>query len=73
MSDFFHQNNRQDVTTATRRTSTPQLLKTRKSRKKKKKMTFDRNELMYNFLLLIRVLIANRFCYISDLDKKPYQ
>ena len=48
MSDFFHQNNGQDVTTATRRTSTPQLLKTMKSHKKK--MTFDRNELMYNFL-----------------------
>ena len=72
MSDFFHQNNGQDVTTATRRTSTPQLLKTRKSHKKKK-MAFDRNELMYNFLLLNRVLIANRFCYICDLDKKPYQ
>ena len=71
MSDFFHQNNGQDVTTATRRTSTPQLLKTRKSHKKK--MAFDRNELMYNFLLLNRVLIANRFCYICDLDKKPYQ
>ena len=35
MSDFFHQNNGQDVTTATRRTSTPQLLKRRKSHKKK--------------------------------------
>ena len=71
MSDFFHQNNGQDVTTATRRTSTPQLLKRRKSHKKK--LMFARNELMYNFLLLIRVLIANRFCYICDLDKKPYQ
>ena len=38
-----------------------------------KKLMFARNELMYNFLLLIRVLIANRFCYICDLDKKPYQ
>ena len=40
---------------------------------------------MYNFLLMIRVLIANRFCYICDWegrelrgggglgDKKPHQ
>ena len=39
---------------------------------------------MYNFLLVLRVLIANRFCYICDWegrelrgeelgDKKPYQ
>ena len=29
-------------------------------------MTFDRNELMWNFLLVLRELIANRFCYIYD-------
>ena len=39
---------------------------------------------MYNFLLVLRELIANRFCYIGDWegrelrreglgDKKPYQ
>ena len=50
--------------TTTCRTSTPQLLKTRKSHKRK--LTFDRNELMYNFLLVLRALIANRFCYICD-------
>ena len=27
---------------------------------------FDCNEVMYNFLLVFRVLIANRFCYICD-------
>ena len=26
----------------------------------------DRNELMYNFLLVLRELIANRFCFICD-------
>ena len=29
-------------------------------------MMSDRNELMYNFLLVLRELIANRFCFISD-------
>ena len=27
---------------------------------------FDCNEVMYNFLLVFRELIANRFCYICD-------
>ena len=51
-----------------------------------KKLTSDRNELMYNFLLVIRALIANKFCSICDCkgrelggrgralgDNKPYQ
>ena len=52
------------MTTATCRTSAPQLLKRRKSHKRK--LTFDRNELTYNFLLVLRELTANRFCYICD-------
>ena len=86
MSNFFHQNYGQSVTTATCRTSTPQLFKRRQSHKPK--LTFERNELMYNFLLVLRALIANRFCYICDWegrelggrgggrglgDKKPYR
>ena len=63
-SDFFHQNFGQDVTIATCRTSTLLLLKRIKSHKRK--LTFDRNELMYNFLLVLRALIVNRFCYICD-------
>ena len=62
MSNFFHQNYGQSVTTATCRTSTPQLFKRRQSHKPK--LTFERNELMYNFLLVLRALIVNRFCYI---------
>ena len=58
-------------------------LKRRKS--PKRKLTSDRSELMYNLLLVLKVLIANRFCYICDWegrelgagggagDKKPYR
>ena len=63
-SDFFHQNYGQNVTTATCSRSTPQLLKRRQYHKPK--LTFERNEVMHNFLLVLRVLIANRFCYICD-------
>ena len=63
-SDFFHQNYGQNVTTATCRRSTPQLLKRRQYHKPK--LTFERNEVMHNFLLVLRALIANRFCYICD-------
>ena len=40
------------------------IIKKRKSRKRK--LTSDRNELMYNFQLVIRVLIANRLPMICD-------
>ena len=63
-SDFFHQNYGQNVTTATCSRSTPQLLKRRQYHKPK--LTFERNEVMHNFLLVLRALIANRFCYICD-------
>ena len=63
-SDFFHQNYGQNVTTATCRRSTPQLLKRRQYHKPK--LTFERNEVMHNFLLVLRALIVNRFCYICD-------
>ena len=39
------------------------IKKRRKSHKRK--LTSDRNELMYNFLLVLRELIANRFCFIA--------
>ena len=40
------------------------VLKRRKSQKRK--LTSGSNELMYNFLLVLRALIANRFFYICD-------
>ena len=49
------------MTIATCRTSTPQLLKRRQYHKTK--LTFERNEVMHNFLLVLRALIANRFCW----------
>ena len=58
------------------------VLKRRKSQKRE--LTSDRSELMYNFLLVLRALLANRFFDICDRegrelrgeelgDKKPYQ
>ena len=38
--------------------------KCRKSHKRE--LTSDRNELLYNFLLVIRAFNANRFCYIGN-------
>ena len=32
----------------------------------KRKLTSDHNELMYNFLLVLRALITNRFCHICN-------
>ena len=52
------------MTIATCRRSTPHLLKRRQYHKPK--LTFERNEHMYNFLLVLRALISNRFCYICD-------
>ena len=38
--------------------------------KKEGNLTFDSNELIYNFLSVLRELIANRFCYICDWKRR---
>ena len=37
------------------------------------KSDFERNELMYNFLVVLRALIANRFCYICDWEGRELE